>query len=332
MMNSHAAISLKYKTRATRIRKLVSSLLYVAIAFSLLIFTIFEPRFFTLDNLIAIVSQSVTMGLTALGLTFVLSVGEMDFASGAEFTVGACCLSLILSSHVITNYWIALIVTILFMALMGSVNAFLHTVIGIPSFIATLGISTFSTGYLRFITDAKPLFSLKWPKEYVLFGQGYLFGGAIPITFVIFLIFIGLSIYISEWTMIGRKIYAVGGNPTAAKNIGINIRRTKFAAFILCAVMCGLAGIIRASMLNQAKADMGDSMLIQGMTCVMLGATCYRVGTFNAVGSTVATLLISVINNGLTMINASTWAKDYVLAVILFIAVGLISLIRSKFT
>lgn len=302
----------------------------------LLVFTILlalaigiaQPSFFRVTNLMNVLSIACLTGLAGMGVTCIMAVGETDFSSGVQVTMGAVLMAELLNTKWLSNYYIAILITMAIMIAYGFWNAFLNIKIGIPSFIATLASSSLMQGLIKWIMGNNTLYnSSRWPKEFKVLGQGYL--GIIPIP-VIVLVIVGVVMMIyTECTVSGKYIYAVGINPEACKYLGINAASQKLKGFLICSVLCGLTGIIQGSMVNGASPTIGDPMLLNSLAVLMLGAIM-KGGVFNVPGTIVGAILMAIISNGLTMFGADSATKDIVQGIVLLFAVTVVSVIRIR--
>ena len=126
------------------------------------------------------------------------------------------------------------------------------------------------------------------------------------------------------------SIQAVGNNPNCCKQVGINVRRIKIIAFIMCSVVCGFAGILSASKTNNVMFTLGSGIMMDAMASAMLGATFLRPGRYNIQGTVVAALLTAIISNGITFSGYPDYIKDIINGIILIIAVGYIAMTRKE--
>lgn len=291
------------------------------------IFTVMQPAFASFGNIMNIVSATVVLCIASLGLSLVMITGEIDFACGSELAAGACVLAVLAKSGM--NYFLALFISLLFCALIGAVNGILHTRIGIPGFIATMGISFILDGFNKMITGSSRVFSSSWGSVFVSLGQKKI-GNVIPLSVIILVVIAAAVLIYTEGMTNGRKLYAVGANDSACKYIGIDARREKMKAFIISAVLCGFAGVINASQLNAASPYLGETTLVNLLTMLMLGATFYRIGVFNVFGTIVGALLVNIINNGMTLTGAKTWQQYLVQGVVMLVAVTMVTLLRIR--
>ncbi len=294
-----------------------------------IIFSALRPTFHGMGNIINIVSSTVVLCIAGLGLSLVMITGEIDFACGAELAAGGCIVAVLAKNGV--NYFAAVLVALAVCAVIGTINGILHTRVGIPGFIATMGVSFVVDGINKMITGSTRVFSSTWGDIFVAIGQKRI-GGVIPISVIILIVVAILILVYTEGMTNGRKLYAVGANSDACKYVGIDARKEKMKAFIISAILCGLGGIINSSQLNAATPYMGDTTLVSLLTMLMLGATFYRSGVFNVPGTIVGALLVNIINNGMVLMGAKTWQQYVVQGAIMLFAVTVITImnIRAK--
>ncbi len=292
-----------------------------------IVFGLLSQTFFTVGNIMNILSSTVILCIAALGFSLVMITGEVDFACGSELAAGACITAVLAKSGM--NYFLAVFLALAFCALIGALNGFLHTRIGIPGFIATMGVSFVVDGFNKMITGSTRIFSSQWGSVFVFIGQKKI-AGVIPVS-VILLLLIAIAILVyTEGMTNGRKLYAVGANSDTCRYVGIDARREKMKAFIISAVLCGLAGVVNASQINAATPYLGTSTMVNLLTMLMLGATFYRIGAFNVPGTLVGALLVNVINNGMVLVGAATWQQYVVQGLVMLTAVSIITILNTR--
>jgi ribose/xylose/arabinose/galactoside ABC-type transport system permease subunit len=289
------------------------------------VFGMAESKFFQIPNMMEILRASVTLSVLATALVFVFAVGEIDFATGTEMSLGGVIIGKLMDLAAFQDiYVVAVILTIVLLGFIGFINGVLVVRVGMPAFIATLGMSTMLSGLCKWFTGGGYFVSTNWPESFSVLGQKYTFG-VIPNP-IFTLLFVAIIAYlILGKTRYGRYFYAVGANSVAAAHVGINVKRTKIVAFIFTASICSIAGIVSASTINQVSATVGADSMLGAISAMMLGATFLKPGVFNVPGAVLGGVLLAVIANGLIMVNASFWLKDIVQASILLLSVGFIS-------
>jgi ribose/xylose/arabinose/galactoside ABC-type transport system permease subunit len=313
---------------AVNLMELPRYFLLLIVAATMIGFSIASPYFFNLNNILDIVREASIIGLMGIGLTVAVAAGEFDFSIGATATIAAVVAGKVLSFESVNSAVLAFIVGILTAITVGSINSFNVLKIGMPSFIATLGISTLLDGISKYLTGGAVFYSVKWPESFGLLGKGFVFK-VIPIPALLFIVVGILSTVFLHRTTIGRYIYCVGNNPVAAAHVGIKCNKIKFIAFVFASASTGLAGIVQGSMLGSISPLMGSANLLRAITTVMLGATFLTLGTPNIPGTFISAILLAVIGNGLTMVGASYYMKDIVTGIILVVAVGIIAVVRK---
>ncbi|MGI6004786.1 MAG: ABC transporter permease [Christensenellales bacterium] len=147
---------------------------------------------------------------------------------------------------------------------------------------------------------------------------------------VFFIVAAIIAFFIMQQTRTGHYIYAVGTNHIAAEHVGISVKMSKAKALILSSLFAGIGGIILAGQLGTVTPTVGDSNLLYAIGTSMLGATFLNPGVFNIAGTVVGALLLAIISNGLTMINASFFMKDIIQGIVLLLSIGMVSVIRKK--
>lgn len=293
-------------------------------------FGIQEERFFSIDNIRSLFTSACVSSIIGIGLTCIMSTGELDFSAGTSMTMGAVLISVICKQTWVNSYAVGFVLTILCLVVIGLLNAVLHVKIGIPSIIATMGTSYLFSGIARALCHNTSIFrNPNWPSSFTFLGQGYLFG-VIPMPVVCLVLVAALTIVYTQFSRAGQYLYLVGNNPKACEYLGISPARQKTEGFVLCAVLCGFGGILQASMLNGTTCYLGDDSLLPAVITIMLGCTFLNQGRYNVAGTIVGAILIAAITNGLTMMGAPAYIKEYALTVILLAAVSAVAITRQK--
>lgn len=292
------------------------------------IFTLLIPSFGSPSNILDILGSTCITGIMAVGMTFVMITGEIDFAASAELSLGGCLVAALMNMKAIPSYILAVFLTLCLMSIVGLMNKFIHVNIGVPSFIGTMAVSTFISGVLRYVTKGIVIFNMKWPDSFRFLGQAYI-ASFIPVMAIVFVIVVIIAFFATERTKFGMRLRAIGMNPVTSRHVGINVKRYKTIAFIICSIVVGFAGIIQVSQLNMADPYLGDATIITCLSACMLGATFYRLGEFNILGSAVAALLLAELSKGITMLGVSLYWRNVVQGVVLLIAIGTVSMIRK---
>lgn len=294
----------------------------------LLFFGLMQPGFWQISNLMDIVATAALVGVMGMGASIVMMVGSMNFGVGAEATLTATMLGWMLGKGFIHSYVLGILIALLLIAFMGVIDSYFGVVLGVPAFIATLAISKINDGVVTYLTESKTMFYSNWPDSFKYLGQARL--GPVPVMALVFLVLAFILWFIMDKTKLGTYIQAVGNNSNCCKQVGINVRRIKIIAFIMCSVICGFAGILSASKTNNVMFTLGSGIMMNAMASAMLGATFLRPGRYNIQGTVVAALLTAIISNGITFCGYPDYIKDIINGIILIIAVGYIAMTRKE--
>lgn len=294
-----------------------------------LFFGLMQPNFLRVNNLLGILSNACLAAIAGCGLTCVMATGEVDFSAGSAMTIAACTMSVLLDSRILNNYVGAMFVGILAATLMGAFNAFLHLTVGIPAFLATLSSSLVVKGIAYWITDGTTLYRVWDSDVYTYLGQHYLFG-IFPMPFVVLVCVGAIILFLLEFTKLGKILFAIGSNQTACDYMGIQTKKYKLIAFIMSATMCGISGIIQASMSNGAGPNMAESYQLLAVMVTVMGGTFLKKGIFNVPGTLLAAVLVTLVTNGMIMMEASTWLKYTVEGLMMISSVIIVTLLRRQ--
>lgn len=288
-------------------------------------FSAVAPRFATWRNIFNLLGQGSIIGLLALGLTNIVICGEFDISFAAIATLVS-----IFTVMFVGVYHIPLIIAYLLAFIIGIglsvINGINVVFIGMPSFVATLGMMSILTGIGKWVTKGSVLY-VQLPESFKVIGRVKIFG-LIPSSLISFLVIAFFVAVFLELTFKGRHFYAVGCNFEAAKRVGISIPRIKFESFILQGIIASASGVLMASLFGVGNPEMAGSFLFPAIIATFLGAVFLREGIPNILGTIVAAMLFAEIANGLVMIGSPLWVKEVVQGAILLGSVTMISLLK----
>ncbi len=285
-----------------------------------------KPSFLNVANLINLLRQISINGILAVGVTYVLLSGGVDLSLGSVVALtGVVAASF---AHPGQHVVLVPIAMGLFSgAACGAVNGWMVTRGRVAPFIATLGMMTVARGLALLISGGKPVSNLL--TEFARIGGGNVGGdvAAVPVPILILLTVTLLSWVFLKNMRLGRYSYAVGGNENAALAAGVNVRRVKMVAYTICGSLAGLAGVVLASRITTGQPNAGIGYELDAIAAVVIGGTSLSGGSGGVVGTILGALLMGVINNGLDLLNVSSYYQQIVKGVII---VGAVWLDRSK--
>jgi len=298
---------------------LLAILVVLCTAFSLL-----SPSFMTVDNIMNVIRQVSMIAITAVTMTIVIIIGGIDLSVGAVLAFSG-----IISATVFTSTGsVALSISagLAVGVLIGFFNGFVSAKGRIAGFIATLATMSVFRGFGYILTGGYPISVLD--EKFVAIGTGYV--GPVPIPVIIMAIVLLLGHFLTQQTKFGRYVYALGGNEQATRWSGINVDRIKIVAYTLNGVCAALSGIILTARLGSGQPSAGNGFEMDVITGVIVGGTSLAGGSGSIVGTLIGVLLIGVINNGMDIMNISTYYQMTVKGLIILIAVYVDTLTRKS--
>ena len=295
----------------------------------ILIFSSLHPRFLHPLNIFNVMRQISITGLIALGMTFVIIVRGIDLSVGSLIALCGLVGAVIAKGGLVERfsvgvgtelanpwYW-ALAGSVLIGLLAGTVNGVCITKLKVPAFVVTLGGLSAYRGTALIVSDGGPISGFN--EAYRWIGQGKI--GMVPIPVIIFLVFIVLCHIVLKYTVYGRYIYSVGGNPEAARLSGINIDLIIISTYIITGFLVGLAAFILSARLNSAEAVAGMGYELNVIAVVVVGGTSLFGGRGNILGTIIGAMLFGVLQNGLVLLNVSSYIQQIIIGIILILAV-----------
>jgi inositol transport system permease protein len=305
----------------------------------MLVFALLEPRFMHPLNLFNVMRQVSITGLIALGMTFVILTAGIDLSVGSllalaglvaaavakggtadRFTVGA-------AQEALGGGWFLAMLAAIAVGLAGGLlQGTAITRLKVPPFVVTLGgLSAFRGAALLF-AGGGPISG--FDEAYRWWGQGKI--GEVPVPVIIFLLFAVLAHVVLRYTRFGRHVYAVGGNPEAARLSGLNARRITLIVYVIVGFFSGLAGFVLSARLNSAEAVAGIGYELTVIASVVIGGTSLFGGIGSVFGTVIGSLLIGVLINGLVLMNVSSYVQQIIIGVIIVLAVAFDQFAKSR--
>jgi ribose/xylose/arabinose/galactoside ABC-type transport system permease subunit len=278
-------------------------------------------------------------GLLAVGMTFIILTAGIDLSVGSllalcglvaaavakggfesRFAVGA-------GAEAVGYGWPLALLAALAVGIAGGwLQGFAITRLKVPPFVVTLGgMSAFRGAALLFAAGG-PISG--FPPAYTWWGQGRI--GPVPVPVIIFIACAILAHIVLRYTRYGRQVYAVGGNPEAARLSGLNVRRVTTSVYVIMGFFAGLGAFVLSARLNSAEAVAGTGYELTVIASVVIGGTSLFGGVGSIFGTVIGSILIGVLLNGLVLMNVSSYIQQIIIGVIIVFAVAFDTFAKSR--
>lgn len=313
--------------------------MYPVLLILVIVGAIVAPRFATTVNLMNILEQVSVLGLTTIGLTFVVLIGRLDLSLEGIVGFAPMFAAVTLVPEAAGGLgtelpaWAGLFVALGTAGLIGWFNGFMVVRVGLNPFISTLGLLVLLRGGVLIISNGRSIYSPGKALTYL--GSEKLLG--IPVSVLVFVLIAAVVGLVFKYHRYGRALYAVGGNEEAARAAGINVDKVIWSAFIFAALLAGLAGILMTGRLDSAVTTQGQGIIFSAFAAAVIGGVSLGGGRGTIVGVISGVLLIGVINNLLTLaqvpsfyVQASTGAVIIIAAVLTTVASRRSSGVRTR--
>jgi ribose transport system permease protein len=275
-----------------------------------------SPYFLTVDNIRNIFVAASTLQLVAAGLTIVMIAGEIDLSVAAMQAFGGSIAAIFIIRDGVP--WpLGVLAALALCAAAGAVSGLVAVAGRLATFITTLAMLGIVQGTAYILTGGQPVND--FPNGYTVVGNNRL--GPFPIAALVVVgIYLVLHFVLTQ-TEFGLRIFAVGGNRTAATRVGISQGRIVIAVLALSGLLAGVAGIMLSSRLNAASGDYGASDLLPAFAGVIIGGTSLSGGVGSLSGTFAGILIVVTINDGLTLLNVMQFWQQVAVGIIIMCAV-----------
>jgi ribose transport system permease protein len=288
-------------------------LFYLAV---LLTFSVLSPWFLAFDNMMSIGANMAFIGLMSAAQTPLIIAGGLDLSVAAVAGMAGVIVALLHGNGI--NVWIGSAAALLIGALVGAINGLFATRLKLNPLIVTLGMMSVVTGLALVLTGGltAPLLvpGFNW------IGSGRLLTFPVPLLFTV-LLYLGLGWVLAQ-TRFGRFVYASGGNAEASRLIGVPVARTLMQLYVFSGVVGAFAGLILAAMLGASAPDAAGQHLLTIIAAVVLGGTSLFGGRGSVWGTALAVLILGTLDNGLTLMDVSSFWQNVARGVVLLLAVS----------
>lgn len=295
--------------------------LLIILIILIIFFSVMSEFFLTASNITNILLTTSIGGLLALGLAVVMMCGDFDLSFASA--IGLINIMILILIDKGLSLWIVFPLGILAGILWAGLNSLLIVILGMHAFIATIATWTMCSGFIYWVSGGATYYG-DYPENLPFIGRGTIY--IFPVSSIIFVVVAVITILLTNYSKFGRYIYAVGNNREAAEYVGINSKKIRIISFLLEGCFIGLAAVILSSKLCSGPATGGMGFQMPVIASAFLGATVFKPGLVNIGGSILAIFLLTIIENGLLMLNVRWYFKYIIQGLIIIGAITFIAL------
>ncbi len=286
----------------------------ILLAFSILC-QLNGKNFFSMQNIMNIIQQSAIIGITGIGASFVILTGGIDLSVGSIIAFVGIAGGMMLKGGVPLAVTIILCIGIGF--LIGMFNGYFISYGKVPAFIVTLGSMQIFRGFTKVLTDGKPISGFN--DSLAAFTGSKLFG-ITALVYYVFILYV-IMVFVTTKTKFGRRVYAFGGNPNAAKLSGVKIRKIEILTYAIAGMFSAIGGVCLLSRLAYADPNAGAGYEMDAIAATVLGGIALSGGKGNVGNTLIGALVLGILKCGLQILNVATYWQTVIIGVVIILAV-----------
>lgn len=295
----------------------------IALIVLMVIFTCSTEIFLTGNNLLNITRQISVTSLLAISMTFVIITGGIDLSVGSVIAFSG-----IMAASMIKDYdmpvLFGMLAGVVLGLVTGLVNGLFISYLKMPAFITTMGTMTILRGLGYIYTQAYPIYDL--PTGFKIIGQGYIW--IIPVPTIILIVIAVIAYIILKKTVLGRHIYAIGGNADASALAGIRVKRIQLCVYMISGCISGLAAVVQAAIVGSGLPTIGEGFEMDAIAAAVIGGAAMSGGSGTILGTILGSVLLGVLSNGLSLLDVDSYIMTVISGCVVILAV-LIDQIRT---
>lgn len=298
------------------------ALVAIIALFALMLF--FPTNFYTSYNLIDLLNSSSVLMILAFGVTLTVISGGCDLSiGGVMVTSGIIAIKLMERM----NMWLAILIALLFGALIGFINGFLVVQQKTEPFIITLGMGITLTGFAQLLTEARPISASNI--AFMKIANGRIFFSITNLV-IIMLIILLITHWIMRYTQFGRSCYAIGGDYDVARYSGINVILIKWGAFVACGITAALAGVLLSSKLNSGSSIYGETTALIVNCAVVVGGVSFAGGVGGIPQAALGLLVFGILENAMNMLSVDSYLQILTKGIVIVAIIWMDSFSRKR--
>jgi ribose transport system permease protein len=281
------------------------------------------PNFLKPDNLLNIANQIAVIAIVAIGMTLVIITAGIDLSVGSLLALSAVVCTLLIRGVAgaeqagAAGMVLCSLAAIVACGAVGAFSGAMVTLFNIPSFIATLAMMLVASGLAFIAAQGQSIYQV--PDSFIWLGRGNSLG--LPNAVLLMLLLYAAAHWVMTRTVLGRYLYAVGGNAEAARLSGVPVKKVLLFAYTACGALAGLGGVVMASQLKSGSPTYGQMYELYVIAAVVVGGTSLSGGEGKVLGTLIGAFIIAVIQNGMNLTGVESYTQKVVLGLVILGAV-----------
>ena len=297
----------------------MSSLITVisALLVEIIFFSICSPNFLKVGNFMSIGLYAAIVGCVSCSVTFINISGMIDISVGSQIAVVGMVAALVAQAG--HPWYVIVIVALLSGVLCGAINGFFITVLKLNAFITSIATMQTLRGVAYLLSDGMSITISN--AAYKFIGRGYVAG--IPMSLIIMVLSFVTFHLISKYTVFGRNVYLIGGNPQASFLSGIKVNKMRFLIYLLNGLMAGVSGVLMSAQTGAGIPAAAANYNMTALSAVILGGAALTGGKGTIFGTFLGTMVIAVLQNGMTMMSVGSYWQDIIIGLVLILSISI---------
>ena len=299
--------------------------IWIAVILLYLVSGLISPGMFQISQALNILQIAAFLGIVAIGQTLALLAGGIDLS-----VAGVVTMSNIVATSVMVGRADTLVpglaICLLLAGAVGFINGLLITLGHVTPLVATLGMNSILFGAALVYTGGAPHGSIS--PEFAVCGQGHIFG--LPVSTVFWLAIGLVMVWITRQTTFGRRLYAVGANPIAARLMGVPVNRMLIFTYVLSSVLASLGGLLLTSYIGSPSLGIGDQFLLASVAAVVVGGTRLSGGSGSILGTIGGAVFITELNSFTNIVRVSTGSRFVLQGAVIALSVLMYHMVGGK--
>lgn len=299
--------------------------IWIAVILLYLVSGLISPGMFQISQALNILQIAAFLGIVAIGQTLALLVGGIDLSVAGVVTMSNIVVTSVMVGRADTLVP-GLAICLLLAGAVGFINGLLITLGHVTPLVATLGMNSILFGAALVYTGGAPHGSIS--PEFAVCGQGHVFG--LPVSTVFWLAIGLVMVWITRQTTFGRRLYAVGANPVAARLMGVPVNRILILTYVLSSVLASLGGLLLTSYIGSPSLGIGDQFLLTSVAAVVVGGTRLSGGSGSILGTIGGAVFITELNSFTNIVRVSTGSRFVLQGAVIALSVLMYRMVGGK--